>query len=67
MCFVNRVNNRIKGGVKGTECVGDRVGRKVGGGVLIMQGWHEGLGVREPMVFVYTFVSSSIRVEPCSL
>ncbi len=44
----------------------DRVGRKVGGG-LLMQCWHEGLGTREPVVVVYAFVSSSIRAEPCSL
>ncbi len=43
------------------------LGERLGGGVLIMQGGHDGLGVREPMVFVYAFVSSSIRVEPSSL
>ncbi len=50
----NRVNNRVN------VCVW-------GGGVLVMQYWHEGLGTREPVVVVYAFVSSSIRAEPCSL
>ncbi len=46
----------------------DRMGRKVGGGGgLIMQCWHEGLGAREPVVVVYAFASSSTRAEPCSL
>ncbi len=44
-----------------------RVGRKVGGGVLVMQCWHEGLGIRGPVVVVYAFVSASTRAEPCSL
>ncbi len=46
----------------------DRVGRKVGGGgVLVIQCRHEGFGTREPVVVVYAFVSSSTRAEPCSL
>ncbi len=40
---------------------------KVGGGGLIMQCWHEGLGTREPVVVVYAFFSSSTRAGPCSL
>ncbi len=42
-------------------------GERLGGGVLIMQCWHEGLGTRVPVVVAYAFVSSSARAEPCSL
>ncbi len=35
--------------------------------MLLVQCLHEGLGSREPVVFVYAFVFSSIRAESCSL
>ncbi len=48
-------------------CVGKKCFIHEGGGVLVVQCWHDGLGTREPVVVVCAFVSSSIRAEPCNL
>ncbi len=42
-------------------------GERLGGGVLLVQCLHEDLGSREPVVFVYAIVFSSIHAESCSL